>query len=76
VRFTDIAQEPRNRDRSLLRGLRGRSARVSNKSVSALNCSFVYMINHAKQQGYRMQFVMYDACCHVTANVYWCSLVA
>lgn len=56
--FTDNACKPSNKDRFLLRGLRGRSAQVLDKSVFALNCYFIYMIDHAKQEGYRMLLVL------------------
>jgi hypothetical protein len=36
-------------DRYLLRSLQGRSARVFDINVSALNCYFNFMINHAKK---------------------------
>jgi hypothetical protein len=57
MRFTDNACKPSNKDRFLLRSLRGRSVQVLDKSVSALNCYFNYMIDHAKQGGYRMLLV-------------------
>ena len=58
MEFTDNACKPSNKDRFLLRSLRGRSVQVLDKSVSALNCYFNYMIDHAKQGGYRVLLVL------------------
>ena len=55
--FTDNACKPSYKDRFLLQGLRGRSIQVLDKSVSALNCYFNYMISHVKQGDYRVLLV-------------------